>query len=277
MLNAKRIFSDFKVFRSNYMRNRTALFFALIFPVILILIFGAIFSNSSGTVTVYAQNLDTGPFQSPQANVASQFLLAVNSSNVVNVVSVAPSENFTQYLADHSASDGILIPAGFSANYIAGKAVNVTVYGNPTSSSSSIVKGTVDGCVNYFNLHRLNGSAVINTESATVNSGQTKYVDFLIPGLLGFSILVGPMFSLVNLSSEYKRTKLFKQLSLTPLTKMEWLISKILMYILVSTISFLLMVAVGSSVFGANITVTAGVIPFLIIGPTLFASLGMLV
>ena len=56
----------------------------------------------------------------------------------------------------------------------------------------------------------------------------TKYVDFLIPGLVGFSILVSPMFSLVNVSSEYKKNKLFKQLSLTPLTKMEWLISKIL-------------------------------------------------
>jgi ABC-2 type transport system permease protein len=85
------------------------------------------------------------------------------------------------------------------------------------------------------------------------------------------------MFSLVNLSSEYKRTKLFKQLSLTPLTKTEWLISKILMYIAVSTASFLLMVAVGTYAFGANITLSVGIIPFLIIGPTLFASLGMLV
>ena len=74
----------------------------------------------------------------------------------------------------------------------AGKSVNVTVYGDPASGSSSVVSGAVGGCVNYFNLHRLNGSAVISTVSATVNTQQTKTVDFFIPGLVGFSILVGP-------------------------------------------------------------------------------------
>ena len=274
MLSAKRIVSDFKVFRRSYLRNRTGLFFSLIFPVILILIFGAIFSSSSsGTVTVYAQNQDTGS----QANVGAQFLSAVNSSSTVRVVMVDSSENFSAYLASHSSSDGLVIPAGFSASYLAGKAVNVTVYGNPASSSSGIVSGTVNGYINYFNLQRFNGTAVIGLEPATVNTQQTKYVDFLIPGLVGFSILVSPMFSMVNQTSEYKRTKIFKQLSLTPLTKMEYLISRIMMYISISVASFLLMVAVGTYVFGANINLTVGIIPFLLIGPTLFASLGMLV
>jgi ABC-2 type transport system permease protein len=85
------------------------------------------------------------------------------------------------------------------------------------------------------------------------------------------------MFSLVNISSEYKKNKIFKQLSLTPLTKMEWLISKIMFYIVLSTVSFLIMVTVGILAFDANITLTVWLIPFLIIGPTLFASLGMLV
>ncbi len=71
-----------------------------------------------------------------------------------------------------------------------------------------------------------NAIPIIGITSATVNTQQTKYIDFLIPGLIGFSILTSPMFSLVNISSEYKKTKLFKQLSLTPLTKMEWLTSK---------------------------------------------------
>ena len=99
----------------------------------------------------------------------------------------------------------------------------------------------------------------------------------MIPGLIGFSILVSPMFSLVNISSEYKKTKLFKQLSLTPLTKMEWLASKVLWYIVLTVASFLLMVAVGVLAFGAHVTLTVWLIPFLLLGPTLFASLGMLV
>jgi ABC-2 type transport system permease protein len=276
--SARRTFADFKVYSRGYLRNRVGLFFGLIFPVILILIFGAIFSGtSSGTVTVYVQNQDTGPYPSPEMNVASQFLDALNSSGTVNLVMVSPSEDFAKYLADHSASDGMIIPADFSANYLSNNTVNITVYGNPTSSTSSIVSGTVGGVANQFNLQRFGGSSLIGIEKATVNSQQEKYIDFLIPGLIGFSILVSPMFSLVNVSSEYKKTKLFKQLSLTPLTKMEWLASKVLWYIILSAVSFVLMVIVGVAAFGAHITLTAWIIPFLILGPMLFASIGMLV
>jgi ABC-2 type transport system permease protein len=284
MVSGRRIFSDFKVFSRGYLRNKFGLFFGLIFPVILILIFGAIFSgNSSGTINVYAQNQDTGPFVSPQMDIASAFLNALNDSGTIKVITVDASENFSQYLADHSSSDGIIIPANFSANYMAGHEVNMTVYGNPTSSSSGIVSGTVNGYANYFNLNYFqrkyndNTPAIIGITAATVNTEQTKYVDFLIPGLIGFSILVSPMFSLVNISSEYKKTKLFKQLSLTPLTKMEWLTSKVMWYIVLTIASFLLMVGVGVFAFGAHVTLTVWLIPFLILGPMLFASLGMLV
>ena len=221
MVSGKRIFTDFKVFSRGYLRNKFGLFFGLVFPVILILIFGAIFAGgSTGKVNVYAQNQDVGPFASPQLDISSKFLTALNDSSTITVITVNTSENFSKYLSDHSSSDGIVIPENFSADYLAGRQVNMTVYGNPTSSTSGIVSGTVNGYANYFNLMRYNGTAVIGFTSATVNTQQTKYIDFLIPGLIGFSILTSPMFSLVNISSEYKKTKLFKQLSLTPLTKM---------------------------------------------------------
>jgi ABC-2 type transport system permease protein len=278
MVSGKRIFSDFKVFSRGYLRNKFGLFFGLIFPVILILIFGAIFSGgSSGTVNVYVQNQDTNA--PPQANIASQFLTALNSSTTIRVITVNATEDFSKFLAAHSASDGIIIPENFSANYLAGNQVNVTVYGNPASASSGIVSGTVNGYANYFNLkyYKQNASPIISTQSATVNTQQTKYIDFLIPGLIGFSILTSPMFSLVNISSEYKKTKLFKQLSLTPLTKIEWLSSKVLWYIVLTIAGFLLMVGVGVFAFGAHVTLSVGLIPFLILGPMLFAALGMLV
>ena len=273
MSSGKRILADFKVFSRGYLRNRFGLFFGLIFPVILILIFGAIFSsNSSGVINVYTQNQDNGP-------VSTQFLAALNSSSTIRVITVSPTQDFSKYLAAHSTSDGIVIPKNFSADYLAGHPVNVTVYGNPTSSTSGIVSGTVNGVINYFNLnyYKQNAVPILGITPTTVNIHQTKYIDFLVPGLIGFAILISPMFSLVNISSDYKKTKLFKQLSLTPLTKMEWLASKILWYIVLTTISFVLMVAVGILLYGANIALTPWLIPFLLIGPTLFASLGMLV
>jgi ABC-2 type transport system permease protein len=259
------------LFGRGYLRNAAGLFFGLIFPVILILIFGAIFSSGfSGTITLYVQNKDAGLY-------STYFLNGLVKTGTVDIVYVNASEDFSQYLSVHSASDGIVIPSDFSANYTAGNHVNVTVYGNPSQTSSTIVLGVVTGVINGLNLQRFGGSEVIGIDRTTANAQVTKYIDFLVPGLVGFSILVSPMFSLVSISSEYKRVKLFKQLSLTPLTKMEWLASKVLFYIVLSTVSFLLMVVVGVFAFGANIVLSLWLIPFLVLGPMFFASLGMLV
>jgi ABC-2 type transport system permease protein len=270
MVSLRRIMSDLRVFGRGYLRNAAGLFFGLIFPVILILIFGAIFSSGfSGTIKVYVQNRDNG-------QISTAFLDGLNRTHTVNL-ELVNSSDFSKYLSVHSASDGIVIPANFSLRYMRGEPVNVTVYGNPSQSSSAIVSGAVNGVINGLNLQRYGGVSIIGITQTTAQAQVTKYIDFLVPGLVGFSILVSPMFSLVNISSEYKRVKLFKQLSLTPLTKMEWLASKVLFYILLSVTSFLLMVAVGVLAFGAHVVLSLWLIPFLVLGPMLFASLGMLV
>ena len=138
--------------------------------------------------------------------------------------------------------------------------------------------------MNAFNLQAVRNNLpevqkipTIGVSGTTVKSTGTKEIDFLIPGLIGFSVLISPMFAMVNISSQYKRDKLFKQLSLTPLTKAEWLLSKVLWYIMVTFGAFILLTLVGVYAFGAQITLSVYVIPFLILGPFLFVSLGMLV
>jgi ABC-2 type transport system permease protein len=272
MLSLRRLKADLVVFGRGYMRSRVGLFFSLIFPIILILIFGAIFSGgSSGPIPVYVQNQDGS---SP---VSLGFVNALNSTTAIRVTTVDSSVNFTQYLSSHSASDGIVIPSGFQAGYTSGNPVNVIVYGNPTSTTNGIVTGFTNGVANAFNLQRVHGTPVIGISQQPLISKSYKYIDYLVPGLVGFSVLTSPMFALVNISSQYKRDKIFKQLSLTPLTKTEWLLSKIIWYVVLTIISFLLMTVTGTLGFGAHLSFSLGIIPFLILGPFLFVSLGMLV
>lgn len=268
MISATRIWADLKVTSRTFIRSRIGLFFALIFPMILILLFGAIFSGTAGATPAYVQDLDGTP-------LSGQFVTALNSTNSITLTQVPVAENFSQYLLTHSSADGIIVPQGFQTQYLLKKPVNITIYGNPASTSSAIVSGVTRGVVNAFNLG--NTTTVIGVDSLTIKSQNLKYIDFLIPGLIGFSILTSPMFAMVNITSQYKRDKLFKELSLTPLTKGEWLISKVLWYWFITLVSFMLMVLVGIYAFGAHITLTVSILPFLLVGPLLFVSLGMLV
>ena len=271
MASLSRVIADLKVFVRGYTRNKVGLFFSLVFPIILILLFGAIFSGgNTGPINIYVENQD------PNGAISQAFVQALNNNSTTTVTLVNQNENLSQYLLAHSANEGVLIPLNFTQDYRLNNTATVVIYSNPADTTSLGVSQIVNGIINGLNTggypHRS-----ITTQQLSIKSQSYKYIDFLIPGLIGFSVLTSPMFSLVNISSEYKKTKLFKQLSLTPLTKTEWLSSKIIWYIVLGMISFVLMTQVGAALFGAHLGYALMIVPFLIIGPLFFVSLGMLV
>lgn len=276
----KRLAAEVRVYARSNVRSREGFFFTLIFPIILILLFGAIFSSGGvSQSTVYVQNLDGGPASTMfihYLNQTSNFCSPANNTGIC-LRSVSPTQNLSQYLTSHSVSDGIVIPAGFSAAFAPGSTthVNIVLYGNPASTTSAIVGGITTAIVNEFNLK--GASPVLGVTSRTAVSSNYKYIDFLVPGLIGFAALTSPMFAMTNIVSTYRRDKVFKLLSLTPLTKTEWLLSKIIWYVGTTIVSFILMTLVGVEVFGAHIALSWGIAMFLVIGPFFFVSLGMLV
>ncbi|MDG6902922.1 MAG: ABC transporter permease [Nitrososphaerota archaeon] len=278
--SGRRMVAELKVYARGNLRSREGFFFTLVFPIILILLFGAIFSGGGASqVRVYAQNFDTGPS-------GAIFLSELNSTshncsqtynNGLCLIIIPNNQNLSQYLSSKSSSDGIVVPSGFSLAYATKQPINVTVYGNPASTSSAIVSGITREFVSSFNSYGVNGTAKVGVTPQTAVSSSYKYIDFLVPGLIGFAALTSPMFAITNLSSTYRRDKVFKLLSLTPLTKTEWLLSKIIWYIGTTCVSFVLMSAVGEFVFGAHIALNWGIAVFLVLGPFFFVSLGMLV
>ncbi|MCI4373733.1 MAG: ABC transporter permease [Thermoplasmata archaeon] len=277
-MKSARIAADFKVVVRSYLRNPVALFFSLIFPIILIALFGTIFSvGTGGAVSLAVENLD---HNSP-ASVA--YLSALNNTSLVQVTIVNyPVSEFSAQLGDNGYTVGLIIPPGFQADLTNRTPVNLTLFTNPESAASAgQAEGAVAGVANYFNLHAVCGGgscAPVIQVPAPLNIGSQvyTYIDYLIPGLIGFSILTSPMFSMVDIASSYRKDGIFRELSLTPLTKSEWLLSRISWYVLLTFVTAGIMIGAGAGLFGAHVELTLGLIPFLIVGPFLFVSLGML-
>ena len=121
MASIGRVGADLAVTARQILRSRVGVFFSLIFPVVLMLIFGAIFSGGNGAVTAYVQNNDSVQGVPTQASAA--FVSALNSTALIRLVPVSTGTNLTQFLQSHSSTDGILIPAGFQASFMAGQSV----------------------------------------------------------------------------------------------------------------------------------------------------------
>jgi len=280
-MNLRRIGADFTVVFRSYTRNPVALFFSLIFPIILIALFGLSFSAvGTSTTTVYVVNDDHGSVPS------QQFLAELNATHVVSVQLVhVNASSFASWLGKNDEPVGLVIPSGFGTAYSTNASVNVTVYTDPLDAADSgVALGAIDEVVNEFNLGHIRASCgtgpgcapVVGLDTAQVGSPVYRYIDYLIPGLIGFSILTSPMFSLVDISSSYRKEGIFRELSLTPLTRAEWLTSRVLWYVALTLVSAGIMIGTGVFLFGAHVTLTLGVLPFLVVGPFFFVSLGML-
>ena len=275
-MKGRRVGGDFRIVVRQYLRNPIALFFSLIFPIILIALFGAIFSGGTTSTSLAVENLDNN------SHLSQEFLSALNNTTLVKItmVNYDPS-NFGAALGNAGYTTGLIIPQGFQSSIQNHTAVNLTVFTDPEDASGAgIALSAVSGVATAFNLqancHSGNCTNVVGVATANVGSAVYTYIDYLIPGLIGFSILTSPMFSMVDIASSYRKDGIFRQLSLTPLTKSEWLTSRIVWYVLLTFVTASIMIATGVEAFGAHIQVTLGLVPFLIVGPFFFVSLGML-
>lgn len=272
-MNLRRAIAYFPAFAKISIRSRLGVFMTLIFPVVLILIFGAIFSNvGSSRVGLVVENLD---HNSP---LSQQFLTGLNATGAVSVTLVSPSVgNLSDYVAHNGLVAGLVIPQGFGSSLTNHSPVRVQLFTNPSSASEAgQVEGAVQGVANGMNLRIAGGTPLVTYADTNAGSHIFTTIDYLVPGLIGFSILVSPMMQMVNLSSTWKREKLFRELSLTPLSRGDWLFATLLWYVVLALVSTGLLVGLGVLLFGAHVTITVLALPFLIVGPILFVSIGLL-
>lgn len=270
-MKGKNIIADLKVYARNYMRSTTAIFFVFIFPLILMLIFGSIFSpGTSSTVPLYIQNQDAN------STLSTQLISIVNSTSIVQIHMVPDNVNLQTYISQHSISAALLIPAGFQQNVTSHNPSVLVYYNNPSVSTSAIAQRAIEFAVQVINNNISNTVPVISISQASVSSHATNYIDYLIPGLIGLVILTSPMFSMTFIVSSYKKDKIFRQLSLTPLSRSEWFLSKFLWYLIISGLSAVEIFAIGIYVFNSTLRPSILMVPFIVIGVFMFTSLGIL-
>jgi ABC-2 type transport system permease protein len=272
-MNPRRIAADFSVTARGYVRSGVGLFFSLIFPIILISLFGLIFSGSGTPPTLIVYNADHN------SRASQAFLAGLNATGAVSVsfASGTSPQNFSSYLASNGDGAGLLIPAGFGTAFANKTPLNVTLYVNPGDPAvAGAAEAAVFGVASALDLRAANGTPFLGASVSQIGGVSYSYVDYLVPGLIGFSILTSPMFAMVEVTATYRKEGLFRQLSLTPLTRSEWLTSKILWYSVLTFASAGIMIGMGYGVFHSHVALSWGILPFLFVGPFLFVSLGML-
>ena len=269
-----RVLADLRAFGKQYMRSKIGAFFTFIFPILLILLFGAIY-NQAGTTTfdLPVQDLDG-------TRMSTDFVNALNNTTVVRVAVIPADTDIREYVRAHSLDLALAIPAGFQEDVIdavllGGGMVNVTLYGDPSQATFGMAQGVIGAVAEQMNFYLTGARPVIGMAMESVASETFRYIDYFLPGIVGMTAMTNALFTMTSVCAEYRTRKYFKLLGTTTLTKAEWLASKILWFSLILTLSLFATVAVGMAVWNVQVRIDAVSLALIVTGAVLFTSMGM--
>lgn len=271
-----RIVADLISFGRQYMRSRVGAFFTFIFPILLILLFGAIFTQSGASAfTLTTQDIDN-------TMMSRAYLDALNGTGMVHIAMIPRNVDIASYIRDNSLTVALQIPWAFEQDVMTCMAapthchVNVTLYGDPSKSTYGTAIGLLQAVAQQMNFQLANANAVVGVDTQSVASSQYSYMDYFLPGIVGMTVMTTSMYSMTSICGEYRTRRYFKLLATTTLRKYEWLTSKILWYIISLTLSLFVTVAVGMLVWNVHVVIGPIALAFIVVGALLFTSLGML-
>jgi ABC-2 type transport system permease protein len=184
---------------------------------------------------------------------------------------------FEPYMTDEqnaAVSQGLLQMQQFNATIPDAKA-SLTIMLDPADQSAAMVKSIVMSVANAFNYELIGAENVVEFNEASVTTKHYSNVDFYIPGITAAFIMTNGIIALTATTTEFKRRGIIKRLSITPLTKIDWVVGNVLCQTLLNLMLAGIMIALGWVVFNVRVIPDALSIALILLGSIMFSGMGM--
>jgi len=272
------ILASFKSDLRAFIRSKGTLFWTLAFPVMLILIFGAIFSGIGATeYELYVQDLDN-------SELSEQFIEILEGTGYFTIKDVPDDVDVMDYIKENDIKRLLQIPEEYGSTIIASQMPNSTAeinlsfyFDQSEQSSNPIIRGLISGIVVEMNKNLSGGRDIINIEGVETITGDFSFIDFFLPGMIGFTIMQTCIYGSLERNTKYKKDGILRKLLTTPITRTEWILSKMLFQLFLSFVSALLIIVIGILVYGLNVHINAFMVILIVATSFLFTGLGMII
>jgi ABC-2 type transport system permease protein len=260
----------------SFVRDRAALFWTIAFPLIFIIMFGAIFSGGGDPTRTYGWVDLDGSARSGELRAA------FSSVEDVELVDGAQDEVLEQMRAGDLRAV-LVVPAGYGAAIEAlatapGPPTSIEVYTDPTQTNATadtyrIVAGVLDG-VSLAISGR--GPAIVPAPRA-LQTQDLGFVSYLVPSILGMALMQLGVFSAIPLVADREKL-ILKRLNATPLRRWQLVGSNVIMRLLIAILQTVIIVGVGAVLFdvqiAGNLVLVGG---FVLLGSLGFIALGYVI
>ena len=256
-----------------FTRDRAALFWTLAFPLIFVVLFGSIFTGGQSRRDIGWADLDQSP---ASADLRAAFVAVPN----VNL-----TEGSESALQAKMRSGGlyavIVVPKGYSdalATGHGGDAARLVVYTDPTQQAQTASAiGLVQGVLAGVN-QRISGQPpLVGFATQTIQTQNLSFISYLVPSILGMALMQLGLFSAIPLVADREKL-ILKRLSATPLRRWQLVGSNVLMRLLIAVVQTVIIIAVGSRLYGVQISGNIVLLAALVVlGSMAFIALGYVI
>jgi ABC-2 type transport system permease protein len=227
-----------------YFRNRSAVFFTLFIPVLLILIFGVL-NNSSGSKI----NLDL--INKSDSALAKQYIEAVKKVELFKINETTDADA-AERLSKGKSDLEVVIPAEFGQADATGKpqTSQVLTYfnqGRPGNGQSASL--ILSQLTNSINNNITQAPQLLTVESHGVKTNDLTQIDYLIPGIIAMSIMQLGIFSVAFAFISYKTTGALRRLQATPTRPINFLLAQSVARVVIGVLQVVVLLVLGMKVF----------------------------
>ena len=254
-----------KVFLKIFLRDRQSIFFSLFFPIIFMTVFA--FANNGEVDPIELGIVNNSP--SAVANDFSQMLM----DNPLFEVTLGEGEQLRTELVEGNQTMVLILPEGFDA-LSDGAELQLLVDAAQVQQLSLIMPLLEQTLISIEREFR-NIEPMFTLTVEDVQARSQRYLDFLLPGLLAFTLMqlsiAGSGFNIV----EYRRKGILKRLFVTPIRPRDFIASIVMarMAIVLIQLTVLILVAV----LALDVTIVGNFVSFyfiVMLGTFIFLCLG---
>jgi ABC-2 type transport system permease protein len=261
----------------SFYREKTAVFFRVAFPVLLILVFGTIFMNQDNVrFDFYMQDLD-------QTALSAELVKTLDLSENFKITTVDPAIDAAQYARDDKLNLIVVIPTGYENSLLQrmqhndlDASLTITYIYDPSSTSVDTKMQILNSVFAEINQQLSGKPPFITPVKVSILSENYRFIDFFVPGIIAMTVMTASLFGAVNVNAELRQKGVIKKLSTTPITHTDWILSNVLYQFLLSVISTVSILLVSYTVFDVSLQLNAWLPVFVVLDVFAFVGIGMI-
>ena len=245
------------------LRDRQALFWALLFPLILVVVFGLFEVNGAGSA-------DLAIIDHANTEHSRQLRNELGEIDYLNITHYATQAEAQEDLEDGSLEYVLVIPTDIvRLSNLPASAFDGEVESNATQSEepvslalyydvnndlgNQLIIGVIRHFVDEANIRLVRSPKLLEVLPQGVESDRVEYFDVLLIGLLGMGMMTNSIIFIAVKISMYRNQGILKRMRATPLRVRNYFASEILAHLVLTLVQTAVVLGVGVFIFGAAI------------------------